>query len=687
MNKLIKTVLLFFIVFSSKAQIVNIPDANFKSYLVGNTLINTNNNSEIEITEANSFAGALYCSNYSISDLTGIEYFTSLVELQCQHNQIDSLDLTNNIFLEKLSCGSNQMDFLNISNCDSLFFLDCGVNNLVTLDLTNNINLRDLVCYNNDINSLDLSNCSELLDIYCSGNNLQTLDVSNCDSLGFLSCNQNQITTLEVGNKPNLEYLYCRVNNIAKLDVSGVENLKRLWCHYNNIDSLSLENNDKLESLICESNNLTYLNTGASIYMTHLNCEDNNLQFLDISNNNMLEEVYIGYNKLTSIDISNNSAIIDFACYNNHLYSLDFSSSLALEFLECQNNYLSNLFLKNDSNINIVSLNAIGNPDLECIEVDDSLYSATNWSNIDAQSYFNENCTPIIVAAVYIPDSLLKNNLLNDALLNTNNNLEIEVSEALSFNGNIDCSNLGIEDMTGLEAFNNIVALNCSKNLISTINLSQNTVLNSLNLGKNQFENIDISSNTLLEILVIDSNKLSSINLDNNLLISKLDCKNNSVTNLDLVDLTNLIELDCSNNSLSTLNLKNGNNSNMIVFDARNNVVLDCIEVDDESYSASNWLKIDSEASFKVDCSSIINPNKINELSNEIIIYPNPTSGFIRLNTTSIPVKIEIIDLLGKTVLKNYKTKQIDISDLKNGVYYIKISFSSKRIINKIIKS
>ena len=35
-----------------KAQNVNIPDANFKAYLVGNTSINTNLDSEIQVTEA-----------------------------------------------------------------------------------------------------------------------------------------------------------------------------------------------------------------------------------------------------------------------------------------------------------------------------------------------------------------------------------------------------------------------------------------------------------------------------------------------------------------------------------------------------------------------------------------------------------------------------------------------------------
>src|SRR5690606_1667979 len=36
--------------------------------------------------------------------------------------------------------------------------------------------------------------------------------------------------------------------------------------------------------------------------------------------------------------------------------------------------------------------NATNNPDLICIQVDDAAWSTTNWTNIDAQTSFNEDC-------------------------------------------------------------------------------------------------------------------------------------------------------------------------------------------------------------------------------------------------------------------------------------------------------
>ena len=77
-------------------QNVNIPDVNFKAYLVGEPLINTNGDTEIQVSEANTFNGTIWCENVNITDLTGIEYFTTLTYLYCDSNQLTSLDVSNN---------------------------------------------------------------------------------------------------------------------------------------------------------------------------------------------------------------------------------------------------------------------------------------------------------------------------------------------------------------------------------------------------------------------------------------------------------------------------------------------------------------------------------------------------------------------------------------------------------------
>lgn len=53
------------------AQNVNIPDANFKAYLVGNSAINTNGDGEIQVSEAAAFTGQIICDDNNILILQG----------------------------------------------------------------------------------------------------------------------------------------------------------------------------------------------------------------------------------------------------------------------------------------------------------------------------------------------------------------------------------------------------------------------------------------------------------------------------------------------------------------------------------------------------------------------------------------------------------------------------------------
>ena len=102
----------------SFGQNINIPDANFKNYLINNSNINTNGDSEIQVSEASAFTGAIECSSQNISDLTGIEAFTALTYLVCYNNQLTSLDISNNTALTLLSFSNNQIISLDFyKNC------------------------------------------------------------------------------------------------------------------------------------------------------------------------------------------------------------------------------------------------------------------------------------------------------------------------------------------------------------------------------------------------------------------------------------------------------------------------------------------------------------------------------------------------------------------------------------------
>ena len=130
------------------AQIVNIPDALFKAYLVGNTAINTNGDKEIQVSEARAIR-RIDCHNMNISNLTGIEAFTALDFLECYHNQLTSLDLSKNTALTYLDCWDQQLRSLDVSKNTALTDLRCSYNQLTSLDLSKNTALTELYCNEN----------------------------------------------------------------------------------------------------------------------------------------------------------------------------------------------------------------------------------------------------------------------------------------------------------------------------------------------------------------------------------------------------------------------------------------------------------------------------------------------------------------------------------------------------------
>ena len=140
------------------AQIVNIPDVNFKAELVNNTNINTNGDTEIQTTEATAFTGTVNVIGKQISDLTGIEAFVNITSLRCENNNLTSLDVTQNTSLNFLFCIGNQLTSLDVSSNTLLTGLRCDFNQLTSLDVSSNTLLTFLRCDSNQLTSLNVAN-------------------------------------------------------------------------------------------------------------------------------------------------------------------------------------------------------------------------------------------------------------------------------------------------------------------------------------------------------------------------------------------------------------------------------------------------------------------------------------------------------------------------------------------------
>ena len=228
-------------------QNVNIPDANFKAYLVNNSAINTNGDNQIQVSEASAFNGTINCSSMNISNLTGIEAFVSLTYLACNSNQFTSLDVSTCTALIDLSCYNNQLTSLDVSTCTALIDLSCDLNQLTSLDVSNCSALTVLGCTNNLLTSLDLSACTALTELYGGNNALTSLDLSNNTALTSLGCSGSSLTSLDVSTCTALYWVDCHSNQLTSLDVSACTALIGLRCDLNQLTSLNVKNGNNID--------------------------------------------------------------------------------------------------------------------------------------------------------------------------------------------------------------------------------------------------------------------------------------------------------------------------------------------------------------------------------------------------------------------------------------------------------
>ncbi|WP_298418251.1 T9SS type A sorting domain-containing protein [uncultured Kordia sp.] len=225
-----------------QAQIVNIPDANFKAYLVGNTAVNTNGDGEIQVSEANSFSGIIYPNNRSIADLTGIEAFTALTGLYCNNNQLTSLDVSANTALTILDCHRNQLTSIDIASNTALTHFDCNNNSISVVDVSTNVLLEKLYVHFNQLTAIDVSVNTALLEIGTNSNPITSLNLSTNTALTAINCNSNLLTSLDVSANTDVLYLYCSYNMLSSLDVSANTMLVRMYCNNNLLTSLNVAN-------------------------------------------------------------------------------------------------------------------------------------------------------------------------------------------------------------------------------------------------------------------------------------------------------------------------------------------------------------------------------------------------------------------------------------------------------------
>jgi len=156
-----------------------VPDANFEQALINLGYDTGTPNGSVPTANINTVT-SLWVDNENISDLTGIEDFTSLEMLGCSNNQLTSLVIPNTLLME-VWCRNNLLTTIDISGATALIGLSCDSNQLTSIDVSNNVtNFTVLDCRYNQLTTLDVSQNDYLEMLECGNNpNLTSLDLRN----------------------------------------------------------------------------------------------------------------------------------------------------------------------------------------------------------------------------------------------------------------------------------------------------------------------------------------------------------------------------------------------------------------------------------------------------------------------------------------------------------------------------
>jgi Leucine-rich repeat (LRR) protein len=429
-----------------------------------------------------------------------------------QYTKIPNLNFEKKLIALGLDSGATdgQVPTININTLISLNVSNSSISDLTGIeDFTA---LTTLDCSQTGLTSLDISKNPNLLRLNCATNSgLKNFDVSKNPNLIFLDCSNLGLLTLNLTSNTALQYLEATNNYLTTLDLSANTNLLELQVRGNKLTNLDLTKNTALKQISCGSNLITSLN---------------------LSNNTVLKVLDANSNKLTSIDLSKNKLLTDLTIYGNELTSLDLSSNNALVMMNCSGNKVSSLNLKNGNNSNFLLshsigyLNINGNPmggaytssfasnPLSCIQVDNTIYSNTNWSTIkDREANFTSlDCS----LSTLIPDSKFEDQLITLGIDTDGKNGAV-LNSSINTVSTLNVLAKGITSLAGIEGFTGLTNLNVSGNALKRLNLSKNTALTTLNTSNNPaLTCIEVPDLTLASTWSVTKDAATGFSLDCN---------------------------------------------------------------------------------------------------------------------------------------------------------------------------
>ncbi len=279
--------------------------------------------------------------------------------------------------------------------------------------------------------------------------------------------------------------------------------------------------------------------------------------------------------------------------------------------------------------------------------------------------------------------------------IDVNNDGQIEVSEALQVKELTPSpmgipsggSNFNYESIVGISFFTNLEYLNLNFSGVTAIDVSEMANLKGLYFSNCPVNSLNVTNCTALEEIVTAFCNVSSFDLSTLVNLRVFSAPVCPVVDLDLSHNIHLETLDLSAcSALVSLNVRNGNTESSRQFFRCYNLQDVCC--DDEEYG-----EVLRQMSYIPVSTNGVNTNcnlAVNDIGNifQVKPYPNPVADVLYFDTTAEIYTVECYDSNGRLLhaISGSSINQVNVSDLKSGVYILKIKSNTGRSNFKFIK-
>ena len=226
-----------------------------------------------------------------VTDITGLEYFTSLETLSLKFNSVS--------------------DIKPIEGISTLKVLILGENPISSINLDKLGELTDLRLYGTNISEIDLSKTPKLESLYLQRTKVSKVDLTPLQSLDQALLNKcSNLTELKASNLPSLTRLDAVEGNLTSFEISDCPSLRELHLNSNKLTSIKLNNLNMLMRLNVYGNQLTSINVSNLPLLMWLFVFDNQISSIDLSANVALREFRASNNPLTEVNLSTNENLV-----------------------------------------------------------------------------------------------------------------------------------------------------------------------------------------------------------------------------------------------------------------------------------------------------------------------------------------------------------------------------------------